>query len=407
MMAVTSGLAWQVRRSHAEITGAVSGNVQQSRTLSELQQILGRLAAEWGTVSADPTYRPSVDTMQRMVTATESSIRSVSLSPELEADLSDLAARSRTLATEWDATDAGERVTLSASLSRYASRIQRTLERERAHLDSTLPGVLANLRSRAERASWTALSVVYIVALVSFLIASRTMRSVVLPIERLTATADRVARGELAARAPITGDYELAHLSERFNEMTAALAESHARLEAVATTDELTGLANFRMFSQRLAEEIERAGRYELEFGLLIIDLDHFKKYNDTWGHQAGNEALALVSATLTSTLRTVDVAARFGGEELAVIAPQTDRASLARLAERIRSAVAALPPLDDRSPVTVSIGGAVYPLDGATPDALFRSADARLYQAKSEGRNRFVIEGTGPGVSRQIRPRA
>ncbi|HEY5611813.1 MAG TPA: GGDEF domain-containing protein, partial [Thermoanaerobaculia bacterium] len=122
------------------------------------------------------------------------------------------------------------------------------------------------------------------------------------------------------------------------------------------------------------------------------FDLDHFKKYNDRHGHLAGNEALQMVSRTIRACLRAVDVPARYGGEEFAAIVPQTDPDALHAVAERIRASVETLPSLHDRSSLTVSIGGALFPGDGATPAELFAAADSRLYEAKAAGRNRVVI---------------
>ncbi len=136
---------------------------------------------------------------------------------------------------------------------------------------------------------------------------------------------------------------------------------------------------------------MERAVRYPEQFGVLVLDLDHFKLYNDRHGHLAGNEALQRVARALRVAVRTVDFPARYGGEEFAVILPQIEAEALATIAERIRSCVEALPAPANGEQVTVSIGGAIYPSDASSVDALFHVADERLYQAKHDGRNRAI----------------
>ncbi|HEX7809099.1 MAG TPA: diguanylate cyclase [Thermoanaerobaculia bacterium] len=229
------------------------------------------------------------------------------------------------------------------------------------------------------------LAVAWILALLSFAAVQTTLRKVVKPIEDLSAAADRVAAGDISARAPVGGDHEIATLGIAFNRMA-------DELRARARTDELTALPNFRAFRERIDAEIERADRYPASFGVLVLDLDKFKTYNDSFGHLAGNDALKRVSLTIRETVRTVDFPARYGGEEFAVILPQVDPPSLSAIAERIRANVEALPAPPDGSTLTLSIGAAIFPVDGATAEALFEKADQRLYGAKKAGRNRVVI---------------
>ena len=232
------------------------------------------------------------------------------------------------------------------------------------------------------------LAIAWILMLLGFAAVQITLRKVVQPIEELSAAADRVAAGDLTARAPVAGDHEIATLGVAFNRMA-------DELKARARTDELTALPNFRAFRERIDAELERADRYPERFGILVLDLDRFKKYNDTYGHSAGNDALRRVSQSIRETIRAVDFAARYGGEEFAVIVPQVDRAALTAIAERVRANIESLPAPPGGSTVTVSIGAAVYPDDAKDRDALFQSADARLYEAKKAGRNR-VVAGVG-----------
>jgi diguanylate cyclase (GGDEF)-like protein len=183
----------------------------------------------------------------------------------------------------------------------------------------------------------------------------------------------------------VGGDLEVAKLGVAFNRMA-------DELNARARTDDLTSLPNFRAFRERIDVEIARAIRYAQRFGVLVLDLDRFKQYNDRFGHLAGNDTLQRVAQVIRETVRAVDFPARYGGEEFAVIVPLADAGALARLAERIRANVEALPAPENGAQVTISIGAAIHPADGASAEALFHTADERLYEAKRLGRNRVVI---------------
>jgi diguanylate cyclase (GGDEF)-like protein len=228
------------------------------------------------------------------------------------------------------------------------------------------------------------LAIAWIVIICSFAAVQVTLHRVVRPLEDLVRAAGKIASGDLNARAPVGGDFEIAQLGGAFNDMA-------DKLRAHARTDELTDLPNFRAFRERIDTEIERAVRYPEQFGILVLDLDRFKQYNDKFGHLAGNDALQRVARALRIAVRTVDFPARYGGEEFAVILPQIEAAALATIAERVRALVESLPAPANGSQLTISIGGALYPHDGTTVDALFHVADERLYQAKHEGRNRVV----------------
>ena len=237
------------------------------------------------------------------------------------------------------------------------------------------------------------LAVAWIVALLGFAAVQITLRKVVRPIEELSVAADRVAAGDLTARAPVAGDHEIATLGVAFNRMA-------DELKARARTDDLTGLPNFRAFRERIDAELDRADRYPERFGVLVLDLDRFKKYNDSYGHLAGNDALRRVARSIRETVRAVDFPARYGGEEFAVIVPQVDGPSLAAIAERVRVNIEKLPAPPDGSVVTVSIGAALFPDDGGDREALFRTADERLYEAKRAGRNRVVWSAVTPAAA-------
>jgi diguanylate cyclase (GGDEF)-like protein len=170
-------------------------------------------------------------------------------------------------------------------------------------------------------------------------------------------------------------------------------ATLHETVERQAVTDELTGLANLRAFHSILEREIERSKRFNTPLALVMLDLDHFKHINDEYGHQQGDEVLALVADVLRDFSRDIDAPTRYGGEELAVILPQTDSEGAAQLAERIREAVERLevPRVDGEGSLRLqaSFGVAALPENAASRDGLVAAADAALYRAKRAGRNR------------------
>ena len=159
----------------------------------------------------------------------------------------------------------------------------------------------------------------------------------------------------------------------------------------LSITDGLTGLWNRRLFDLRLNEELQRAIRFQEPFGLILVDLDHFKTVNDRFGHQAGDAVLVEVARRLTDATREVDVVTRFGGEEFALILPKTSVAGTMRLAAKVREVVAEQPFVagDESIPVTVSVGAACYPEHGLSGAELIAAADAALYRAKANGRDR------------------
>jgi diguanylate cyclase (GGDEF)-like protein len=263
---------------------------------------------------------------------------------------------------------------------RVVAEAQRIINERKREIARQLP----MLERETHELMSAGLAIAWIIIICSFAAVQVTLRKVVRPIEDLSLAADAIASGNLGARAPVAGDFEVARLAAAVNHMADEL-KAHAR------TDELTSLPNFRAFRERIDLEIERAERYPERFGILILDLDRFKKYNDTYGHLAGNDALQRVARAIREAVRTVDFPARYGGEEFAVILPQIDAPALAAIAERIRATIEAMPAPLDGAQVTVSIGAAMYPDDAAKPDALFRAADERLYAAKEGGRNRVV----------------
>ncbi len=170
----------------------------------------------------------------------------------------------------------------------------------------------------------------------------------------------------------------------------------NARLEVLAHTDPLTHTLNRRALTARLASELDRARRYDSVVSLLMIDVDHFKGINDTHGHLAGDDVLREVAALLQQAVRSVDVVARFGGEEFVVVLPETPLSGAIVFAERMREAIEARTFAGDAGSapltVTASVGVAVFPAEGVeSVEALFARADEALYRAKADGRNRVA----------------
>jgi diguanylate cyclase (GGDEF)-like protein len=183
----------------------------------------------------------------------------------------------------------------------------------------------------------------------------------------------------------------------------------HKRLQtALATsslTDRLTGVYNYGTFVDHLRSEVRTAERYGGELTLVMLDLDHFKRFNDAYGHQAGNALLRGLGATLRSLLRGADIVARYGGEEFAVLIRGNELDGL-RLAERIRRAVLLIrvPVTDGEAYVTVSCGVACYPGDARDEASLIEYADAALYTSKQGGRNCVCGHTLGKVQSRAAR---
>lgn len=251
----------------------------------------------------------------------------------------------------------------------------------------------------------TLLSVGGLVLLVSA-IAYRMGLLIVRPLERLTKGAAEVANGDLDVDLPAAkgevGDLTAVfnHMVERLrlgrqelDAMNERLRNQNEELERLSTVDSLTGLHNRRFLTQRLSDELLRSYREKCSFTVLMADVDEFKKYNDAFGHPAGDEVLKKVASILLGSTRAVDCTARYGGEEFAVLLADTVGEGALQVAERIRARVAAEEFAGRK--ITISIGMAEFPVHGHTAEAVISRADEALYAAKRGGRNR--IERAAP----------
>jgi len=176
-------------------------------------------------------------------------------------------------------------------------------------------------------------------------------------------------------------------------------ARVHERLEVAATTDELTGIANRRVVMERLAVEFSRSARSHESMALLMIDIDHFKAFNDQFGHAVGDQVLKMVARCLQESVRPYDLVGRIGGEEFLVIAPGLELLEAEQMAERLRRSVGGVPLLSvagTPTTVTLSVGVAVSGDHTQVADQLLAHADEALYQAKRRGRNTVSTWGAG-----------
>lgn len=174
-----------------------------------------------------------------------------------------------------------------------------------------------------------------------------------------------------------------------------SLRTENRKLSKLVRTDTLTGLYNFHHFSKSLEQEMERSRRTLLPTGLVFVDLDFFKKVNDTWGHEVGNLALIQTAELIRRLVRKIDIPCRYGGEEFAIILPATDLNTSAQVAERLRLAIEEKPLINGEHTIqlTASLGVDIFKgHEGDTAQMFIKRADSFLYQAKNEGRNRVCI---------------
>jgi len=163
----------------------------------------------------------------------------------------------------------------------------------------------------------------------------------------------------------------------------------------LATTDGLTGLYNHRYFQEQMKFNLENAKRYEHDFSLIIVDIDYFKRFNDTYGHQVGDAVLKLVSDTIKNNVRATDIVCRYGGEEISIILPKTDYEQAIFTANKLRESVeqTKLRVSGKEIGVTISLGVSTYPQNGEDAQTLIAFADGKLYLAKNSGRNKVGNE--------------
>lgn len=278
---------------------------------------------------------------------------------------------------------------------------------------SATPSDKLNADTRSVRDKIIAIGLLCFAA--SLVLSALIARSISVPLQRLVGAMKEAGSGDTTVRVEQAGGDEIAVLSRKFNEMagklqqnkeeleeqvalrTRELERANRKLEALSATDGLTGVANRRRFDEVLANELRRSVRSGHALALLMLDVDYFKKYNDRYGHLAGDECLRIVARVLQkSSRRATDLVARYGGEEFSVIIAESDTAHAVQQAENICQAIFALKLPHADSPfgyITASIGVAsLQPDEETTAEQLLRIADQALYHAKYQGRNRVVL---------------
>jgi two-component system, cell cycle response regulator len=225
-----------------------------------------------------------------------------------------------------------------------------------------------------------------------------------LPVMLVTARSDadsRVTGLRIGADDYVSKPFDERELLARVNNLVRLkrmhddIAQARARLEQLAVQDELTGLYNYRYLHNRLGEEFKRAERYREPLACVMLDIDHFKRINDRFGHDAGDSALREVAARLRKAVREIDVVTRYGGEEFLLVLPSTNFSGALAVADRVWRAIGTEPFLLPGEPerISVSAGVAVFPSrDIKSKDQLLKAADRALYQAKGDGRDRICV---------------
>ena len=209
-------------------------------------------------------------------------------------------------------------------------------------------------------------------------------------------------REEIGEVDPVRFADAVEQLVEAIGAIQAAALEAHVQsrsreLESQANTDPLTGLGNLRALQRQLANLLDHHRRYLHPFGLLLMDIDGLKRINDSYGHQAGDRVLRQVAMSLRRSIRSVDTAARIGGDEFCILLPQQDLKSAAKLAARLATAVEEEVASPGEPPVTLSIGVAASPEHGDDAEALIDTADRAMYRAKAAGEG--IALGDPPGT--------
>lgn len=217
------------------------------------------------------------------------------------------------------------------------------------------------------------------------------LNSTVIPIQKLHRVVQQFGRGQLDKRVEIHGGDEVGKLASAFNDMASQVQIITETLTNESTHDALTGVLNRREFERQFQKIIQHSIRHNRPLTVAMMDLDHFKQINDTFGHQVGDEYLKVLCKVIETNLRPGDIFARYGGEEFVAILPESDSLGARRVAERMRllAAGAGLKRNGQLVSTTISIGLSSFPADGATLSDLMAAADRALYGAKAAGRDR------------------
>ncbi len=304
-------------------------------------------------------------------------------------------------------------VTMIGDMEQLATDQQTKLAAERAAADKAADTTLVLLITLSVLASLAGVASLAALSL-----------SVVRPLASLQAAVRAIASGHLEAKVTVSGPQEVASLGQDFNDMiaarkqaeeglrkareelekrveerTAALQAANEELQRLSTTDALTGIANHRLLLHSLSREVERGMESQRPVSVLMLDIDNFKLFNDTYGHALGDEALRVVAGVLQNLTNDSGIPGRYGGDEFLVILPGADKAAAGTYAERLSAAVGEIEfeaGHGSRVPISLSVGLASFPEDTKSSDHLLAVADAAMYEAKRVG-------GTGPQASHVV----
>ncbi|MEJ2347448.1 MAG: diguanylate cyclase [Gammaproteobacteria bacterium] len=365
----------------------------------------GRLLVEPALIQRDPAalrqYKQLVIDIDRTFNRFDEG--DVSLRTDLAADLEGARETWQSIRQQGASLPAGSNAdrALTSLLGLYAN-----LERRLQHINND---ILAEIQFERNRARATQRHVIVLIGAVSVIglfvaIAAAVMlaRTILVPLADLNRAAARFGTGDLQFRIERIPSHELGKVAQTFNTMADTIERHQASLQHMAIRDALTGQYNRREFKARLGMELQRARRYSHPFAVLLIDIDHFKKVNDTYGHPAGDRVLVTVAGALHDSMRPADTVARYGGEEFAVILPETRAETAVAMAERLRECVAeqSVHLGNEEIRVTASVGVAAFPQHGGRTDVLMQEADRALYAAKAAGRDRVLLADPDAGAT-------
>lgn len=332
----------------------------------------------------------------------ENAIATTSLPPH-ELDLLKLAR------AEWvDVKSLGEKLLTKSQIPELDELIARTDEFGRHlsravtlldDLESTAQQHVREIRYSEKDKEWSSISALILIfglGLVLAIFEAIVLQAIVLePIRRLEQTVNKYSQGDLSTRISVVNNDEIGHLASAFNAMAERFVNVQTELDYLSVHDNLTGLYNRGKFHDVINVEIQRAKRYEREFSLLLIDIDNFRKVNETYGRLVGDSLLCSVGMQVAATIRPTDIAARYSDDDFAVILSETSGFGAKETAERIIRAIADHPlNIGDGKTLnmTVSIGIATYPSDADNESGLFAQGVQALEKAKASGESQFYM---------------
>lgn len=272
---------------------------------------------------------------------------------------------------------------------------------------------MANLNKHLNDLYSQAILLIIIISIFHFFFAVLLFRVIIVPIHLLNQKTAEISEGNFTARVNLNRSDELGELSTSFDKMAVSIEEkvntmneqvnaislAKKKMEIMAITDELTNIYNRRYFFLRMEEEVERAKRTKSDLGLIMIDIDNFKLFNDNYGHQIGDLVLKNVAKVIKDTCRSIDIVSRYGGEEIVVLVPDCQKENIKIFAERIRHSVEKhkVKTTEGQLSVTISLGATSFDhlLIETLPNVgqmLIYFSDASLYEAKEKGRNLVII---------------